>query len=192
MDKTFFLAESSWYAVLTRSRQEKAASSMLDAVGVPNFLPLVSETRQWSDRKQVVSVPLFPGYLFVRILLSDLQLSVLRVPGVVTFIGNRKGPQAIPDAEIDGIKTVLSCRVKCTPCSIPKLGDRVRVVRGLLAGVEGTLVRSGQDTNLVISVAMIQQSIAIHVDSSDVEPMFFPSSSTFRSAGLGFTAGYRA
>jgi transcription antitermination factor NusG len=174
MDKTSFLAETSWYAVLTRSRQEKVASSMLDGLGIPNFLPLVRETRQWSDRKQVVSVPLFPGYLFVRILLCELQLHVLRVPGVVTFIGNQNGPQAIPDAEIDSVRTVLSRRVQCTPCSIPKFGDRVRIVRGLLAGIEGTLVRSGQDTNLVISVAMIQQSIAIHVDGSDVEPTVCP------------------
>lgn len=191
MDKTSLLGETCWYAVLTRSRQEKVASSMLDGLNIPNFLPLISETRQWSDRKQVIHLPLFPGYLFVRIPLCELQLRVLRVPGIVTFIGNQNGPQAIPDAEIDSVRTVLSRRVRCTPCSIPKVGDRVRIVRGLLAGIEGTLVRSGQDTSLVISVAMIQQSIAIRVDGSDVQSISCPSSSVFSSAGPGLAAGHR-
>jgi transcriptional antiterminator NusG len=174
------LGEASWYAVSTRSRQEKVAASMLESFGIENFLPLAMERRQWSDRKQVVNLPLFPGYLFVRIpMLHELQLRVLKVPGVVKFIGNHAGPQAIPDAEIEGVQIVLSHRIPCTPCSIPRVGDRVRVFRGLLAGIEGTFVRSGSDTRLVISVEMIQQSISVQVDASDVESAFCPSPAVF-------------
>jgi transcription antitermination factor NusG len=180
MNTAATLGEASWYAVSTRSRQEKVAASMLESFGIENFLPLAMERRQWSDRKQVVNVPLFPGYLFVRIpTLRELQSRVLRVPGVVRFIGNHTGPQAIPDAEIEGIQTVLSHRIPCTPCSIPRVGDRVRIFRGVLTGIEGTFVRSGSDSNLVISVETIQQSIAIHVDASDVEPAFCPSPPLF-------------
>ena len=171
MNTAATLGEASWYAVSTRSRQEKVAASMLESFGIENFLPLAMERRQWSDRKQVVNVPLFPGYLFVRVpMLREVQLRVLKVPGVVRFIGNQSGPQAIPDAEIEGVQTVLSHRIPCSPCSIPKVGDRVRIFRGMLTGIEGTFVRSGSDTRLVISVEMIQQSIAVHVDASDVEP----------------------
>ncbi len=128
----------------------------------------------------MVNVPLFPGYLFVRIpMLREPQLRVLKVPGVVRFIGNHAGPQAIPDTEIESIQTVLAHRIPCTPCSITRVGDRVRIFRGVLAGIEGTFVRSGSDSNLVISVETIQQSIAIHVDASDVEPLFRPSSALF-------------
>jgi len=173
MNTAATLGEVSWYAVSTRSRQEKVAASTLERLGVENFLPLAMERRQWSDRKQVVNVPLFPGYLFVRIpMLRELQLRVLKVPGIVRFIGNQSGPQAIPDVEIEGVQTVLSHRIPCTPCSIPRVGDRVRIFRGVLTGIEGTFVRSGSDSNLVISVETIQQSIAIHVDASDVEPAF--------------------
>jgi transcriptional antiterminator NusG len=180
MNTAATLGEASWYAVSTRSRQEKVAASMLESFGIENFLPLAMERRQWSDRKQVVNVPLFPGYLFVRIpMLRELQSRVLKVPGVVRFIGNHTGPQAIPDAEIEGVQTVLSHRIPCIPCSIPKVGDPVRIFRGVLAGIEGTLVRSGSDSNLVISVETIQQSIAIHVDASDVEPVFRPSTALF-------------
>jgi transcription termination/antitermination protein NusG len=177
------LGEASWYAVLTRSRQEKVSASMLESFGIENFLPLTIERRQWSDRKQLVNVPLFPGYLFVRIpMLRDAQLRVLTVPGVVRFIGNHTGPQSIPAAEIENVQTVLSYRVECTPCSMPKIGDRVRIFRGVLAGIEGTLVRCGSDSSLVISVETIQQSIAIRVDRSDIEPVFRPSPSV--SAGM--------
>lgn len=170
MDHASLFEEASWYAVSTRSRQEKVAASMLDSFGVPNFLPLTSEKRQWSDRKQVVTVPLFPGYLFVRIpKLRELQLLVLKVPGIVSFIGNHNGAQAIPDAEIDAVRIVTLHRVPCKPCPLPEAGTRVRIVRGVLAGIEGTLVRSGSDKNLVLSVEMIQQSIAMRVDSLDIE-----------------------
>ena len=180
MNTAATLGEASWYAVSTRSRQEKVAASMLESFGIENFLPLAMERRQWSDRKQAVNLPLFPGYLFVRIpMLRELQLRVLKVPGVVRFIGNHTGPQAIFDAEIEGVQTVLSHRIPCTPCLTPKVGDRVRISRGVLAGIEGTLVRSGSDTSLVISVEMIQQSIAIHVDASDVESAFCPSPAVF-------------
>ena len=183
MTQVQFLDDVSWYAVSTRSRQEKVAASMLESYAIPHFLPLAVEKRQWSDRKQVVSVPLFPGYLFVRIPRTrELQLRVLKIPGVVSFIGNHCGPQPVPDAEIDGVRTVLSHQVPYTPCQFVNAGDRVRVWRGLLTGIEGTLVRSGSDSNLVISVETIQRSIVVHVDASDVEPAFCSTPSVFSGA----------
>jgi transcription antitermination factor NusG len=162
--------DGAWYAVLTRSRQEKIAASMLDYVAVANFLPLITQERRWSDRKQTVSMPLFPGYLFVRIVRSsDILLRVLKVPGVVDFVRNRNGPMAIPENEIENVHAVLSHGAGCSPHSFLKAGDRVRVVRGALTGVEGTLIRSGSQSKLVISVEMIQRSVAVNVDSSDVE-----------------------
>lgn len=164
--------DGTWYAVLTRSRQEKIAASMLDYVAVANFLPLITQERRWSDRKQTVSLPLFPGYLFVRIVRSsDVLLRVLKVPGVVDFVRNRNGPMAIPESEIENVQAALSHGDGCSPHSFLKVGDRVRVVRGALTGVEGTLIRCGSQSKLVISVEMIQRSVAVNVDSSDVEPV---------------------
>lgn len=189
MDYTNLFDDACWYAVSTRSRQEKVSASMLEGFGVPNFLPLTSEKRQWSDRKQLVSVPLFPGYLFVRIpKLRELQLLVLKVPGIVSFIGNHSGPQPIPDAEIDAVRIITLHRVSCTPCPVPKAGTRVRIIRGVLAGIEGTLVRSGSDKNLVLSVEMIHQSVSMHVDSLDIEPAFCPTPSVSASVGPIFPA----
>ena len=165
--------QASWYAVSTKSRQEKVIASMLDYLAVANFLPLINEERRWSDRKQMVAMPLFQGYVFVRIPTSgEFQLRVLKVPGVVDFVRSRTGPLTIPDREIEDVRAVLAHGVGCSPCPFLKAGDRVRVVRGALAGIEGTLIRSGSQSKLVISIEMIQRSIAASVAQSDVEPVY--------------------
>lgn len=164
--------ESRWYAVSTRSRHEKFAASMLKSLGVRNFLPLMTEVRRWSDRKQVVASPLFSCYLFVNIPDSaESRLRVLKVPGVVSLVGNMNGPVPIPEKKIESVRVVLAQGIECFPYPYLKAGDRVRIVRGPLAGVEGAIGRSGADARLVISIEMIQQSVVIHVDSRDVEPV---------------------
>jgi transcription termination/antitermination protein NusG len=164
--------EASWYAVTTKSRQEKVVASMLDYLEVPNFLPLINEERRWSDRKQMVAMPLFQGYVFVRITTSgEFQLRVLKVPGVVDFVRSYSGPLTIPEREIQDVRAVLSHGVRCSPYPFLKAGDRVRVVRGPLAGMEGTLIRSGSQSKLVISVEMIQRSVAVSVCEPDVAPV---------------------
>lgn len=164
--------QASWYAVSTKSRQEKVVASTLEHIAIVNFLPLLQQERQWSDRKQMVALPLFSGYVFVRIASSsELQLRVLKVPGVVDFVRNRTGPLPIPEREIENVRAMLSSGVGCSPYPFFKAGDRVRVVRGALAGVEGTLVRGGSQSKLVISVEMIQRSVAVNVALSAVEPV---------------------
>jgi transcription antitermination factor NusG len=91
------------------------------------------------------------------------------VPGITKFIGNQGGPQAIPDDQIEGVRTVVSLGVECISYPFLNVGDRVRVTKGVLTGIEGTLLRIGPASKLVISVEMIQRSIAITVQSSDVE-----------------------
>jgi transcription elongation factor/antiterminator RfaH len=162
--------DSRWFAVWTRSRQEKAVASMLDVLGVPCFLPLKSELRQWSDRRQTVVVPLFAGYLFVRMDPNrDSRLQVLKTPGIAGFVGNQTGPLPIPDQQIEDIRTVLTRQAVCTVVPLVEEGDRVRVVRGALAGIEGILVRSNSTSRLVISIEMIHKSLAVSVSRQDVE-----------------------
>jgi len=165
-----YALDSSWYAVWTRSRQEKVAAAMLKTLGVPHFLPLKSELRQWSDRRQTVNVPLFAGYLFVRMNpTSDNRLQVLKAPGIVGFVGNSSGALPIPDQQIEDICKILRMGVECTVLPLLQEGDRVRVIRGPLIGVEGTLVRSNSTYRLSISIEMIHKSITVSVSPQDVE-----------------------
>lgn len=161
-----------WYAVWTRSRQEKTAAAMLDTLGIQQYLPMNKELRQWSDRKHMVEVPIFSGYLFVCMdLLKQRALQVLEVPGVVAFVRNHLGPLPIPHSQIEDIRTVLGAGVQCSSHSFIGEGERVRVVRGVLAGIEGHLVRNASRDRLIIAVETIQRSLALDISRQDVEPV---------------------
>jgi transcription termination/antitermination protein NusG len=172
MEQPTLQKEPSWYAVSTRSRQEKIATLTLESLGITNFLPLIKEEHQWSDRKKMTTVPLFPGYLFVQISrTAEAQLSVRKVPGVVNFVGNQNGPLAVPESELDSVRAILSRGSECSPHPFIQAGDRVRVVAGPLAGIEGAFIRRGAQSKLIISVEMIQRSVSVNVAASDVEPV---------------------
>ena len=161
-----------WYAVSTRSRQEKVCANVLQTLGVRVFLPTVTEIHRWSDRKKAVTVPLFASYLFVQIAASrQSQLRILKVPGCVNFVGNHSGPLAIPEQEIEDVRSLLSNRSDCAPYPFLNVGERVRVFGGALDGVEGTLVGKGPDSKLVISIELIQRSMAVSVYGLDVRPV---------------------
>jgi transcription antitermination factor NusG len=172
MDSTMkhAISDPSWFAVWTRSRQEKAVAALLQSVGVQHYLPLKSELRFWSDRKQTVSVPLFSGYLFVRMNpTNESRFQVLKTPGIAGFVGNGTGPLPISDQEIEDIRTVLAGRIQYTVMPALAEGDRVRVVRGPLAGVQGRLIQSNSMSRLMISIEMIHKSIAVSLSREDVE-----------------------
>jgi transcriptional antiterminator NusG len=117
-------------------------------------------------------VPLFASYLFVQIPSSrESQVQVLKVPGVINFVGNQSGPLSIPEKEIDDVRSVLSQRVDCSPCAFLKIGERVRIIGGALDGIEGTLIGRGPDTKLVISIELIQRSMAVSVYGFNVKPV---------------------
>lgn len=163
--------EASWFAVQTRSRFEKKVARQLEEKEIEVFLPLVTERHKWSDRVATVHSPLFPHYLFVRIPESmDTRVSVLRTVGVEGFVGGRGAGAAIPDPEIESIMTVLSNDTPFMPYPFLNAGSRVRIRGGSLDGVEGILVAKNEDLSLLVSVEIIQRSLAIRVTGYQIEP----------------------
>ncbi len=159
-----------WFAVQTRPRYEKKVASELQEKGIRAFLPLSSAKHQWSDRQRLVQLPLFPSYVFVRIAYTmDVRVSVLRTNGVNSFVGVRGMATAIPDGEIEAVKTVLENRVPFEPYSFLRIGQRVRIRGGSLDGVEGVLTAINGDQSLIVSVELIQRSIAIRMTGYNVE-----------------------
>lgn len=145
---------------------------MIESLGMANYLPLKTESRQWNDRKQKVTIPIFSGYLFVRIhLLDGSKLRVLKVPGVVGFVGNSNGPLPIPDQQIETVRAIVAQGKEYTVHSLLKEGSLVRVMRGALAGVEGRLIRFNSASRLVISIDMIHCSLSVSISPDDVEPV---------------------
>jgi transcription antitermination factor NusG len=135
---------------------------------VEHFLPVYESVRRWKDRRVTLELPLFPGYVFVRIALRE-QLRVLKVPGVARLVGFGGLPTALPAEEIELLRTGLMSGVRAEPNPLLMVGRKVRVKRGPLAGVKGILVRRKNGTRLVVSVELIQRSVAIEVEEADLE-----------------------
>jgi transcription antitermination factor NusG len=159
-----------WYAVYTRSRHEKTVAELLTHKSVDHFLPVYETIRKWKNGNFKVRLPLFPGYLFVHITLQD-RLQVLQVPGVVQLVGSSGVPLALPQADIETIRDALTKGLQAQPHPYLKVGSRVRIRSGPLAGLQGILLRTKGTLRVVVSVDLIMRSISIDVDASEVEPM---------------------
>jgi transcriptional antiterminator NusG len=164
--------QACWYTAHTRSRFDQRVAAELESKGFEVYFPAYEEIHQWRDRKKKVAVPLFPGYVFVRFADSPgLRLRVLHTAGVARILGNGGMIEAVPDDEIEAVRSLLNSKVPCHAHPFLREGVRVRVKRGALKDLEGTLVRFKNRARLVISVALIAQSVAAEVDIRDVEPV---------------------
>lgn len=157
-----------WYAVYTVVRHEKVVSTALTENNIESFLPLVEVTSQWKDRKKRVLMPLFPGYLFVNIRLQE-RWNVLNTRGVVKVLGVNGNPVPVPVEQIDAINKLLENRLKYEPYSYFATGKEVVVTNGPLQGIRGKIVDKRGGCRLVLSVDIIQRSVAVEVDIRDVE-----------------------
>jgi len=164
-------AESSngaaWYALRTRSRHEKVVQDQLTTRGIEPFLPLVNRWRRWQDRRTQVAFPLFPGYCFAHFPLRD-RLAVLTAHGVVQILGNHDGPIPVPEAEIEGVRRLVTSTLPVDPHPYLREGAWVEVIWGPLAGLQGILIRKGSRARLVISVRLIEQAVSVELDADAV------------------------
>ena len=160
----------SWFAIQTWPRYEKKVFEELRRKEVETFLPLLPTPRQWSDRRRTVQLPLFSGYVFVHTEPEvKARIPVLRTHGVVGFVGSNGGGSCIADGEIESIQRIVASRVSFNEHRYGDIGRRVRIRGGSLDGVEGTLVARNDDLSLVVSVQIIQRSLAIRVAGYSVD-----------------------
>jgi transcription antitermination factor NusG len=160
-----------WYALRTRSRHEKKAASEIAAKGFCSFLPVVARKQKWSDRIKEVELPLFPGYVFVQTDGSaEKQVSVLRSTGVVGFVGNNGRGTPIPNEQIESVRSIVEHGVEFTLYPYLHVNQRVRIRGGSLDGVEGLLLAKNSDQSLIVSIDLIQRSVAIRVSGYELEP----------------------
>jgi len=161
---------SAWWALYTRHQHEKTVAEMLSTKGFEVFLPLHDSMRRWKDRQKLLSLPLFPGYVFVRGSL-DRRLQVVTTPGVHMILSSGEQIAVVPEEEIQAIRRAVEGPWRVEPHPFLKCGERVRVTRGSLEGVEGILVRKKNLYRLVLSVDMLRQSVGVEVAAADVEPV---------------------
>lgn len=164
-------APAFWFALQTKARHEKKVNSEVREKGIHSFLPLHREKRRWSDRSQWVEVPLFSQYIFVRVPASDdARIRILQTAGVVQFVGGHGRGTPIPDEQIESLQAIVANRIPATAHEFLPLGERVRIRgHGALNGLEGVLVAVKGDRKLVVSVEIIQRSVAIQLNGFEVE-----------------------
>jgi transcription antitermination factor NusG len=176
-----------WWAVYTRHQHEKVVAGLLSAKGFEVFLPLYESKRHWKDRDRTLSLPLFPCYLFVRGELNR-RLQVVMTAGVHMILCRGEQVAKIPEAEIQAIRKAVEAPLHVEPHPFLLCGERVRVKRGTLEGVEGILVRKKNQYRLVLSVEMLAQSVDVEIDLLDVEPAprgLVPAFPAGQIAGVG-------
>src|SRR5262249_31238528 len=158
-----------WYAACTHPRHEKLVARQLQERRIECFLPLYRDVRRWKDRRKELDMVLFPGYVFTRLDLRD-RLRVLQLQGVTRFVCFYGKPAPLPVEEIESLRRGLEKGVYARSHPYLKVGRRVRVVKGPLAGAQGILLRTKEKCRVVISMDAIQQSVALEVDATDVVP----------------------
>lgn len=162
-----------WYVLFVRSNQERRVATRLQAREIEHFLPCYESVRQWKDRRVKLEVPLFPGYLFVRLPFLE-RMKALTIANVVSLVGTRNLASAVSDEEIAWIKLGIE-HGKAEPYPYLKVGHRVVVIEGVMCGMEGVLVRKRNDTRIAVSVDSIARSFVVEVDASCLRPVHTPS-----------------
>jgi transcription antitermination factor NusG len=161
---------SPWWALYTRYQCEKMVAETLTSKQFEVFLPLYASVRRWTDRQKTLFLPIFPGYVFVRGGL-DRRLDIVMTPGVQTILFFGEQVAAIPETEIHNIRRMVEGPYRVEPHPYLKCGEKVRITRGSLKGIEGVLVRMKNLYRMVLSMDLLHQSVAVEIDAGDVEPV---------------------
>jgi transcription termination/antitermination protein NusG len=160
-----------WYALYTRSHCEQLVCDQLVAKGFHIFLPRIGVWSQRLGKRHLISIPMFPGYLFLRhVIDKNSYIDVCKARGLVRILGERwDKPSTVPDAEMEVIQSTLSACIPVMHHPYLREGQRVRITRGSLCGVEGILIQTNPTKGLLIlSVDLLQRSIAVEIDCSMV------------------------
>jgi transcription antitermination factor NusG len=152
-----------WYALRVKSRHEKCAAAILHNKGYQDFLPLCRVRRRWSDRRVELDLPLFPGYVFCRFNSHD-RLPILTTPGLVHIVGIGNVPIPVDETEIAAIETIIKSGLAAEPWPYVKVGNIVRIEYGALEGLEGILLEIKKRHRLVVSITLLQRSVAVDID----------------------------
>jgi transcription antitermination factor NusG len=159
-----------WFALRVRSKHERVTSLHLRNRGYEEFSPFYRAESQWSDRKKLTDRFLFPGYVFCRFDPRD-RLPILTAPGVVGLVGFGDGPTAIPEREIEQVRTMVQSGLLVTPWPFLELGQTVRLENGPLRGLEGIVEEVKGRLRLVVSIQLLQRSVSTEIDRIWVRPV---------------------
>jgi transcription antitermination factor NusG len=168
------MAAFPWFALQVKPLREKHVGSLLAAKGFTEFVPLYRDRRRWSDRIKEIELPLFPGYLFCR-LDPNNRLPVLMTDFVKYIVGAGRTPIPVDDSEVEAIRTIVTSGQDALPWKFLQAGCMARIQEGPLQGLEGVLIEVKKRHRLVVSVTILQRSVAVEVEREWVRPVRMPS-----------------
>lgn len=173
-----------WFAFRVKPQHEKAVLHALRMRGMEPYLPLYRTKRRWSDRVKEVELPLFGGYLFCRMEMSERAL-VLSVPGVRAVVGFGSVPAVIPDAQIQVVRQIETAGLALMPWPFLEAGQRVQIQGGPLHGMEGTLAESPESWKVVVNVELLHRGVGVEVERDQVVPLQTGQRLAHRTVGAG-------
>jgi transcription antitermination factor NusG len=156
-----------WFALVVRPRFEKAVARRLELKGYETLLPIYKKYRKYGTRSKSSELPLFPGYVCCRF---DVQarLPILMTPGVIHVLGAGNMPIPISEMEISCLQTAIRARLSLQPFAFVNAGQRVRISSGVLAGMEGIVLKSKPGLRLILSVTLLQRSVMLEIDHDQI------------------------
>jgi transcription antitermination factor NusG len=170
MTETNPASQYPWYVLRAKAGREKSVASLLRSKDFIEFLPLYASCRRWSDRTRQVDLPLFPGYVFCRFDPYH-RLPLLTTPGVLHILGMGGVPEPADEEEIAALQCVVRSGLLLQPWPFLKVGERVTIQEGPLRNVQGVLTEIKGVRNLVVSITLLQRSVAVCVDRTGVRPV---------------------
>jgi transcription antitermination factor NusG len=156
-----------WYVAYTLPRHEKAVANRLVSQKVTSYLPLYSAVRCWNRRRVEVELPLFPGYVFVRMLVSD-RIRILSRPGIIRLLSVNGNLAVLPDEEMQRLQSSLALW-KAKPYPFLISGKQVRIKSGPFAGLEGTILRRKGKMRLLVTLDLIQSAMLLELDAAETQ-----------------------
>lgn len=157
-----------WLALQVRPRYEFITAGILRGKGYEEFVPVYTTKRKWSDRTKNITAPLFTGYVFCK-MDENIKVPLITTPGVMRIVGTCGGTAYIEDNEIESIRTAERSGRAVQPWTYWQVGDQVQICSGPLSGLQGVLVAHKNKHRLIISVNMIQSSIAVEIDPDGIQ-----------------------
>lgn len=159
-----------WFALQVRAKRESGVADFLRGRGYNPFLPISQSRKLWSDRVKLVDAPLFPGYLFCRVNVED-RLPILSAPGVIRIVGYSRSPIPVDECEIKAIHAIVASGLANEPWPYLRAGDPVQIKSGPLQGLRGILLRVKGTHRLIVSVTLVQRSVAVEIDTAYVKSL---------------------
>jgi len=162
-----------WFAIYVQAKHEKVVASMLKTKGLDICLPLTKTTRKWSDRLQEVEEPIFPGYVFCEFN-PEFRTPVLRTAGVVQILGAGKRALPLEPTELNALKSLEQAKAPVEPWPFINKGQWVCVEKGPLTGLTGVVAECKSGLRVVVSINLLQRSVAVEVNRSQIRPTNAP------------------